>query len=321
MAALSKSFNFTPSEKYKNQTTGKLFYTTTSNGSKIVCGDPKSIKSIEQLIQNSDNPSDFKIGVLRNKNSFFDEITKKIINIDDPNLLDILKTDYIYFQQNKYNYKPIYTWIIKPIQSSNNTSLSNDPNLYKMFIKRVISQQEIGSLHIILHKKHPNNQLNSLHSIEPIGAGELRLESPTDISFNLLSGTFMAKKILKGKSENEKGKIISHLIQLVTNKLRNKDINAQHTDEDFISNLNKNKYICSSQNTTFIEDFYQPYYSNKSNSKLLQINKNRKQKTLKTRMENIKESIQRRTSTKIRKPSTTKKGGNYTHKKSKKTKK
>ncbi len=316
MAALPKSFNFTPSEKYKDQATGKLFYTTTSNGSKIVCGDPKSIKSIEQLIQNSDNPPQFKIGVLHNKNAFFDEITKQIINIDDPNLLDILKADYTYFQQNKYNYKPIYTWIIKPIQPSNNISLSNDPNLYKMFIKRVISQQEIGSLHIILHKKHPNNQLNSLHRIEPIGAGELRLESPTDISFNLFSGTFMAKKILKGKSENEKEKIISHLNQLVTNKLKNKDINAQYTDEDFISNLNKNKYICSSQNTAFIGDFYKPHHSNKPNSKLSQINKNRKENTLKTRMKKIQQSIQSQTIKKIRKPRTTK-GGNYTHKKRK----
>ena len=69
----------------------------------------------------------------------------------------------------------VYTWILKKIN-----------NIVTFIASRVISNQELGTLHINLDKLTPTGVV--------LGAGELLLDINKDIYFNLSSGTFMAKK-------------------------------------------------------------------------------------------------------------------------------
>jgi hypothetical protein len=69
----------------------------------------------------------------------------------------------------------VYTWILKKIDG-----------ITAFIASRVISNQELGTLHINLDKLTQNGVV--------LGAGELLLGVDKDIYFNVSSGTFMAKK-------------------------------------------------------------------------------------------------------------------------------
>jgi hypothetical protein len=266
MAAPAPS-NFTPSLKVGTIKTG-LTYTTTRSGKKIVCIEPRQLETVKKLIKQSTNPDEIGIKILGNKNAFFSEISRKIIKISnkineedaktDDDILTILKQDYEYFQQAKYNYRPIYTWIIKPESPIDIENITMETPL-KMYMKRVISKQEIGSLHSTIQKTHPTNNSNQSEKVLPVGAGELRLETPTHVVCNLLSGTYMFEKILKGKTEKEKEIIENKLRELVMSLLEKNGITTEFTDADFIAAINMNKYVCSSQNE---EEFISPFYKN-----------------------------------------------------------
>jgi hypothetical protein len=323
MAALG----FTPALKVGTEKTG-LTYTTIHNGKRIVCIEPRQLESVKKLIEQSKNPDEIGIKILGNKNAFFSEISKKIIKIsnkineedakNDDNLLEIFNKDYTYFQQPKYNYRPIYTWIIKPESPIDIENVTMEMPL-KMYIKRVISKQEIGSLHSTIQKTHPRNNSNQSGIVLPVGAGELRLETPTHVVCNLLSGTYMFEKILKGKTEKEKEIIENKLRELVMSLLQKNGITSEFTTADFIAAINMNKYVCSSQNE---EQIISPYYQNRSStlkksSNISNVNKIKSSLTRKKGIQGIQSHLINKKSKQPSKRPQLKTGGNTTYKKKK----
>ena len=117
----------------------------------------------------------------------------------------------------------VYTWIIK--------YSIDEPDTVSMYMTKLLSQQEIGTLHRNLAHLH-RRKVNDRREI--MGAGELKVISPTEIKFNLLSGTYMKDIILKNKSNNDKKEITDNIITKVVDKLQKLGINATYTNEALI---------------------------------------------------------------------------------------
>jgi hypothetical protein len=100
----------------------------------------------------------------------------------------------------------LYTWILR---SSGN-----------FYAAKTITKQEVGSLHVNL------DMLTSSDKTPIIAAGELQIIVGQPVRFNLLSGTYMAKKFEK-LSNSDKTQYRNELVKTVITILGNLGISAQ----------------------------------------------------------------------------------------------
>jgi len=114
----------------------------------------------------------------------------------------------------------LYTWILR---ESNN-----------IYAIKTITKQEIGTLHINLDlytREKDNTPI--------IAAGELIINDDKSIYFNLLSGSYMAKKF-KNSEYDEAVELRNELVRKVASKLENKSVflDCNNPDFDFLTSDN-----------------------------------------------------------------------------------
>lgn len=136
-------------------------------------------------------------------------------------ILDVDTEDFsTKLQAYGYGDCAIYTWILKSTDTKNSTIENvKKETPVKVYMTKVVSIQELGTLHYDLNLLHPRE---SLETGPVIGAGELKVLSPTKIEFNLLSGTFMAQRILKNKNKIKQHEITNKILNMFSKKLQSK---------------------------------------------------------------------------------------------------
>jgi hypothetical protein len=124
-----------------------------------------------------------------------------------------------------YDKCAVYTWILKSNDKEKPTleTMAIDTPV-KLYMTKVVTAQEIGTTHFDLNVLHPRD---SSEDMPVIGAGELRVLTPTKIEFNLLSGTYMASKILKGKSKLTQDLLQEQITILLRRKLGKKGFEVE----------------------------------------------------------------------------------------------
>ncbi len=198
-------------------------------------------------------------------NNYKNFFSDKIINIDNDNFYSKIEDDFK--EKRSGTDGVVYTWIMtKLLNESENINI----NTIKIYMSKVLSSQEIGTLHRnlnALHKRRRNDK-----SII-IGAGELKVTSPTTIEFNLFSGTFMKDDIVFNKKGNEKNQIEDNIAKIVISKFKSKDIEAKRVNNEFIKNSN---IRISNKNLRDVLQFFDIINNNNNNN-------NKKRSTKKTK--------------------------------------
>lgn len=213
MLAAPNTKGYRPSFKTKRKNKSRL-YTINSEGTKYAC----LTNPFNKVNDATCRTLLFDPTKLENYKRY---IERSILDADEPTFKRKIET-------YGYNDCSVYTWILKSGDEEKPTlkAVTLDTPV-KLYMVKVQSLQEIGTTHYNLDKFHPETTPNQM---PVIGAGELRVTSPRDVIFNLLSGTFMAKKILKNVSNIEKKVIETKIITLLKKKLREKGFEADYIE-------------------------------------------------------------------------------------------
>lgn len=256
MAAAFDPGKYLPSikTKRKNKTP---FFTVNSEGNKFVCVtspfEEGETTNFQQLV--------FDPSTLDSYRRF---IHQRILDIDDKEFTKKIET-------YGYGECAVYTWILESNDEEKSTleDVALDTPL-KMYMTKVVSSQEIGTTHFDLSVLHPRT---SSKAMPIIGAGELRVVSPSEIQFNLLSGTFMAKKILKNKSKLTQDLLQEKISILVKRKLSEKGFTSESIGS---ADLIEGKcFTTSKENMNTLRSFFKnTTKKNKNNTKNKTVKKN-----------------------------------------------
>lgn len=229
--------------KRKNKTP---FFTVNSEGNKFICvTTPQEETNVEQLLFDTDTLASYKRFV-----------QNRILDIDDKEFTSKLEA-------YGYGECAIYTWIMKSDDETKSTleTIGLDTPV-KIFMTKVVSQQEIGTTHFDLSVLHPRTS----STVMPIiGAGELQVLSPSNIQFNLLSGTFMAKRILKNKSKLTQDLLTEQIGILVKRKLAEKGFEAESIGTTDL--IEGRCFTTSKANMNALRGFFKNTRKNKNKNK------------------------------------------------------
>lgn len=235
---------YTPSIKTRKKNNKRSNIVTTNNkGNKVIClpfpRSNVSNQTIEQLIL---DPS-----LIESYKRF---IHDRILNADENDFLEKLAA-------YGYGDSAIYTWILKSKDPNRKTIEEIDASTpVSFYMTKIISPQEIGTLHRDLDFLHPRD---SLEDMPVIGAGELKVASKDTIVFNLLSGTYM-EKLLKKKSKKNRDSIENTIKTLFATKLQRKGFTVQFNDN--LDLVEGTSFITPKETMNTLRRFFKPKNNN-----------------------------------------------------------
>lgn len=205
-----KNVEYRPSFKTKRKNKTRL-YTVNSEGTRYAC-----LHSETNRVNAADcTPLVFNPSEAASYKSF---VETRILDVDD-------KDFHKKLLENGFDECSVYTWILKSADAEkpNLKSMSADTPV-KLFVAKVFSPQEIGTTHFNLDKLHPKY---SNTEMPVVGAGEFAALSPTELQFNLLSGTFMAKPLGK-LSKNARELTEQKIITMFQKKMNEKEFASEY---------------------------------------------------------------------------------------------